>query len=131
MDQTPPDSIQKRPSIDATHPLTLECPIAHRLCGRSPASFPQFPRRARQRVAARTRPPMVKEHNQLMVTLMGIADACAIALAWVISYWIRFNWLPIDQDKGVPDFFTSYLAMMPLVVLSHLVIFSLTGLYRP
>lgn len=74
---------------------------------------------------------MVKEHNQLMVTCMGIADACAVALAWAVSYWIRFSWLPVDSDKGVPDFFTHYLAMMPLVVVSHLVIFAAVGLYRP
>src|ERR1044071_5306309 len=71
--------------------------------------------------------PMIKEHNQIMVTLIAIADACAIGLAWVISYWIRFHWLPVDTEKGIPSFLSHYLAMMPLVVLSHLGIFALTG----
>lgn len=74
---------------------------------------------------------MVKQHNQVMVSLLVIADACAVAVAWVLSYWIRFRWLPVDAEKGIPSFWSNYFTMMPLVALSHLVIFTFIGLYRP
>ena len=73
---------------------------------------------------------MLKQHSQLMVSLLAVADACAIAAAWVGSYWLRFNWLPVDELKGVPTL-SRFLALLPLVIIGHLFIFSVTGLYRP
>lgn len=74
---------------------------------------------------------MLKQHNQLVVSLMVLADACAVAVAWVSSFWIRFTWLPVDPAKGVPEFTATYLAPLPLVLIAHLLIFSRLGLYRP
>ncbi len=74
---------------------------------------------------------MLKQHSQLMVTLLVAADACAIAAAWLLSYYIRFAWLPVDPAKGVPGLGDKFLPMLPLVVTAHLVIFYRLRLYRP
>lgn len=74
---------------------------------------------------------MLKQHNQLMVSMLVLADACAISVAWLAAYWIRFNWLPVDPGKGVPELGDKFLPMLPLVVLAHLAIFYRVRLYRP
>jgi len=74
---------------------------------------------------------MLKQHSQLMVTLLVAADACAIVAAWLLSYFIRFTWLPVDPAKGVPGLGDKFLPMLPLVVAAHLVIFYRLRLYRP
>jgi Undecaprenyl-phosphate glucose phosphotransferase len=73
---------------------------------------------------------MLRQHSHLMVTLLAVADACAVGAAWVLSFWVRFELLPVDPAKGVPTF-VSYLELLPLVMTVHLVIFSLARLYRP
>lgn len=64
-----------------------------------------------------------------MVSILVVADACAIAVAWLASYWIRFAWLP--ASKGTPELGDKFLPLLPLVILSHLLIFYRSGLYRP
>ncbi len=66
-----------------------------------------------------------------MITGLVIADACAVAVAWLASYWIRFTWLPVDLAKGVPPLAERFLPLLPLVVLVHLVSFYRLRLYRP
>lgn len=73
---------------------------------------------------------MLKQHNQLFVSLLVLADACAVSLAWVGSYLLRFAYLPVDPDKGVPSLTGQFLPMLPLVVAAHLFIFYRIGLYR-
>lgn len=74
---------------------------------------------------------MLKQHNQLVLGLLVVADALAVAAAWLASYWIRFGYLPVDPAKGVPALTDKFLPMLPLVVLGHLVIFARLRLYRP
>lgn len=74
---------------------------------------------------------MLKQHSQLIVSLLVLADACAVALAWLLSYFIRFACLPVDPAKGVPALSDKFLPMLPLVVAAHLVIFYRVRLYRP
>jgi len=73
---------------------------------------------------------MLKQHARFMVSLLALADACAIAVAWSLSYWIRFNWLPVDPAKGVPPFEGHYLSMMPWVIVAHLLVFRFAALYQ-
>lgn len=80
---------------------------------------------------ARKKGFMLKQHSQLMLTLMVLADACAVAAAWVASYWLRFRFLPVDEAKGTPGFTGHYLTLLPLVVLVHLLTLSVARLYRP
>jgi len=74
---------------------------------------------------------MLKQHSQFMVSLMVVADACAVAVAWLLSYWIRFEFLPVDPAKGVPALTDRFLPILPLVVAAHLIIFYRVRLYRP
>ncbi|MFN0137747.1 MAG: undecaprenyl-phosphate glucose phosphotransferase [Phycisphaerae bacterium] len=74
---------------------------------------------------------MLKQHSQLFVLLLILADACAIASAWVLSFYVRFEWLPVDPLKGVPEFGDHYLAMLPVIVVAQLLIFYRLRLYRP
>ncbi|MGD8454102.1 MAG: undecaprenyl-phosphate glucose phosphotransferase [Phycisphaerae bacterium] len=74
---------------------------------------------------------MLKQHSQLMLLLLAAADAVAVAVAWLLSYWIRFNLLPVDPAKGVPELTDKFLPMLPLVVVAHLLIFNRIRLYRP
>lgn len=74
---------------------------------------------------------MLKQHSQLIVSLMALADAVAVSVAWLLAYWVRFSFLPIDPSKGRPDLLDKYLPLLPLVVLSHLLIFYRVRLYRP
>ncbi|MFH1746674.1 MAG: undecaprenyl-phosphate glucose phosphotransferase [Planctomycetota bacterium] len=74
---------------------------------------------------------MLKQHSQLMLILMMAADATAVAVAWLGSYWIRFRFLPVDPSKGIPELSDKYLPMLPLVVVAHLIVFYRIRLYRP
>ncbi len=74
---------------------------------------------------------MLKQHNQIMLGLLMAADALAVAAAWLASYWVRFQFLPVDPTKGVPALGDKFLPLLPLVVVAHLVIFYRLRLYRP
>jgi len=74
---------------------------------------------------------MLRQHSQLVLTLLVIADALAVGIAWLASYWIRFAYLPVDPAKGVPELSDRFLPMLPLVVLGHLIVFGRLHLYRP
>ncbi|MEP0847531.1 MAG: undecaprenyl-phosphate glucose phosphotransferase [Phycisphaerae bacterium] len=74
---------------------------------------------------------MLKQHNQFMLSLLMIADACAVATAWILSYWLRFTFLYVDPGKGVPELARLYLPVLPLIVVAHIFIFYRMRLYRP
>lgn len=74
---------------------------------------------------------MLKQHSQMMISLLVVADACAVVIAWLVSYWLRFSLLPVDPSKGVPGLDDKFLPLLPLVVLAHLLIFYRLRLYRP
>jgi len=74
---------------------------------------------------------MLKQLNQAMLTLLVVADALAVATAWLLSYWLRFEFLPVDPAKGRPPLGDVFLPILPAIVLAHLVIFWRVGLYRP
>lgn len=72
---------------------------------------------------------MLRQYSQLVISLMVAADAVAVAAAWVLSYWLRFHFLP--AAKGVPELSELYLPILPLVVAGHLIVFYRLRLYRP
>lgn len=63
------------------------------------------------------------------MALLIIADAIAVAFAWVASYSLRFAILP--ASKGIPELQDKFLPLLPAVVIAHLIIFYRFGLYRP
>jgi Undecaprenyl-phosphate glucose phosphotransferase len=74
---------------------------------------------------------MLKQHHQLVIVLLMLADALAVSVAWLASYWLRFAFLAVDPGKGVPALWDKFLPMLPLVVIAHLFIFRRLHLYRP
>lgn len=74
---------------------------------------------------------MLRQHSTVALALLIVGDACAIAGAWLVSYWVRFDWLPVNPEKGVPELVDKFLPLLPLIVVAHLVIFYRLGLYRP
>ncbi|MBI5866089.1 MAG: undecaprenyl-phosphate glucose phosphotransferase [Planctomycetes bacterium] len=74
---------------------------------------------------------MLKQHSQLVLGLLVLADACAVAVAWLGSYWLRFHFIGVDPTKGVPPLSDKYIPLLPLVVAAHLFIFYRLRLYRP
>jgi Undecaprenyl-phosphate glucose phosphotransferase len=74
---------------------------------------------------------MLKQHNHLVLLGLVVADALAIATGWLLSYWLRFRYLPVDPAKGVPALADQFLPLLPLVVLAHLIVFYRLRLYRP
>ncbi len=74
---------------------------------------------------------MLRQHSQFMLLLLVAADAVAISVAWLASYWLRFEYLPVDPTKGLPGLDDKFLPMLPLVVAGHLLIFNRLRLYRP
>lgn len=74
---------------------------------------------------------MLKQYHHLALLLLMLADAVAIGLAWLASYWIRFHWLPIDAGKTLPDLGDKFLPLLPAVIITHLIIFQWVRLYRP
>jgi Undecaprenyl-phosphate glucose phosphotransferase len=73
---------------------------------------------------------MLKQHSSLMISLLMVADAVAVSAAWLLSYRLRFAYLPVDPLKGIPPL-RQYLLMLPPVLIGHLVIFYRIRLYRP
>jgi Undecaprenyl-phosphate glucose phosphotransferase len=74
---------------------------------------------------------MLKQHSQVVLILMLVADACAVSVAWLLSYYLRFRFLPVDPEKGVPGLAEVFLPLLPLAVVAHLLIFYRVRLYQP
>jgi Undecaprenyl-phosphate glucose phosphotransferase len=66
-----------------------------------------------------------------MLGLLILADAAAVAVAWLLSYWLRFKYLPVSPVKGVPGLTDKFLPMLGPVIVAHLIVFARVHLYRP
>ncbi|NBW40101.1 undecaprenyl-phosphate glucose phosphotransferase [bacterium] len=73
---------------------------------------------------------MLKQKRQLFEILFLGTDLIAITVAWILSYWLRFESGVIPVDKGVPDF-GSYLMMLLFIWVIWAFVFRRMGLYRP
>jgi hypothetical protein len=67
---------------------------------------------------------VLKRHSQLILALLIVADAAAVAVGWLLSYWLRFKYLPVSPVKGVPGLTDKFLPMLGPVVLAHLIVFA-------
>jgi exopolysaccharide biosynthesis polyprenyl glycosylphosphotransferase len=72
---------------------------------------------------------MVKEHNQVVVALMGVLDLAITAGAWVFCYFVRFDtgWFPAEVIPPLRQF----LDVIFISLLLTWVVFSRQGLYLP
>lgn len=68
---------------------------------------------------------MLKKHERTLNFLQQLADAVAITLAWLISYYIRFTFI----EGGQTGLGLYYLKLTPLIILLTLFFFFKNGLY--
>lgn len=73
---------------------------------------------------------MLKKNAQLFEALLTASDLLVVSLAWIASYWIRFqtDWIPIE--KGIP-LFSDYLKVLIFVWVVWAFVFRRFALYRP
>ena len=57
---------------------------------------------------------MLKQHNQLFLSLFIVADMLVVAAAWLLAYYLRFDWGPIPAPLGRPPL-SNYLPMVLFV----------------
>jgi Undecaprenyl-phosphate glucose phosphotransferase len=72
---------------------------------------------------------MLKRYHQTVGLAFRAIDACVIAAAWILSYWLRFTLPVIEVTKGFPKFST-YAALTPLIVILWQMVFSSARLYQ-
>lgn len=72
---------------------------------------------------------MLKRYHRMVGGIFRTVDACVIAGAWLISYWLRFDVQVIEVTKGFPSF-TRYAALTPLVVVLWTMVFSWQRVYQ-
>lgn len=73
---------------------------------------------------------MLKERRQLFEFLFMVFDLLVVTVAWLCSYWIRFESGLFPLDKGRPELI-EYLTLLVLIVPVWSFTFRLIGLYRP
>jgi Undecaprenyl-phosphate glucose phosphotransferase len=57
---------------------------------------------------------VLKQHHQLFQGLFFVADMAVVSAAWVLAYYLRFEWGPIPAPKGTPPM-VNYLPMVLFV----------------
>ncbi len=72
---------------------------------------------------------MLKQHHQLFQGLFFFSDMIVVSAAWVLAYFLRFEWGPIPAPKGTPPM-ANYLPMVLFVWIIWGVTLRLFGLYH-
>jgi len=73
---------------------------------------------------------MLKRYHNIVGGTFRFLDALIIGSVWLASYWIRFYIPFFAVTKGLPSFST-YAALLPVVIGLWLIVFSMLGLYKP
>ena len=72
---------------------------------------------------------MLKRYHRIVGGIFRTVDACVIGMAWIASYWLRFHLPLVEVTKGFPPF-AQYAALMPLVVVLWMMVFSVLRVYQ-
>ncbi len=72
---------------------------------------------------------MIKKRRKQLIQFYIVSDILAIILSFNLSFWIRFDSGLIAAPKGIPDY-AAYLALIPFLLLAHVVHFSYQGYYK-
>ncbi|MDD8016238.1 MAG: undecaprenyl-phosphate glucose phosphotransferase [Acidobacteriota bacterium] len=74
---------------------------------------------------------MITEKRARLIGLFVLSDILAIVISFFYSYLFRFYAyiIPVDPARGIPPL-RSYLAVFPLFLAAHLVIFYFQGFYK-
>lgn len=73
---------------------------------------------------------MLKRNAQLFEGLFIATDLLVVSIAWLVSYWLRFELEIIPAEKGIPPFI-DYLRSLFFVWLIWAFVFRRFGLYQP
>ena len=60
---------------------------------------------------------MLKKYGQIFVSILFIADSLIIFIAWIGSYFIRFQWGIFSASQGVPPFDIYLLTTIPVWII--------------
>jgi len=73
---------------------------------------------------------MIREKGIRLIRIYLLSDVLAIALSYFCSYYLRFRtFIPVNPERGIPPL-KSYVAVFPLFLLLHILIFFIQGFYR-
>lgn len=73
---------------------------------------------------------MIREKGIRLIRIFLLSDVLAIVLSFFCSYYLRFRtFIPVNPERGIPPL-KSYIAVFPLFLLAHILIFFIQGFYR-
>ncbi|MCP5043972.1 MAG: undecaprenyl-phosphate glucose phosphotransferase [bacterium] len=72
---------------------------------------------------------MLYRYSEVLRTLVGLADLCLVAAAWLAAYGLRF-YAGLPVERGVPDL-SLYLQALVLILPVWFVLLHSQGLYEP
>lgn len=72
---------------------------------------------------------MISRYNGVASVLARGVDIVAVMAAWMLAYWLRFEWLPVLPVHQAPDF-TTYASLAPVAGFLWLLVFTWRGLYH-
>ncbi len=72
---------------------------------------------------------MIRRQRAQLARLYALSDALAITAAFFLAFWLRFHSRLLSVPKGTPPL-ADYLAVLPALLLVHMVFFSYQGFYR-
>jgi exopolysaccharide biosynthesis polyprenyl glycosylphosphotransferase len=72
---------------------------------------------------------MIKKRRKQLTQFFIFSDVSAIVLAFMVTFWFRFQSGIVAAPKGIPDF-QNYLVIIPFLLIVHIVHFSYQGFYK-
>ena len=72
---------------------------------------------------------MIRKQREHLARLFVSSDVLAVMISFFISFWLRFHSGLLGVPKGIPRF-SSYLIIVPFLLVIHLIYFSYQGFYR-
>ncbi len=72
---------------------------------------------------------MIRRQRAQLARLYALSDALAVVAAFFLAFWLRFHSRLLSVPKGTPPL-ADYLAVLPALLLVHMVFFSYQGFYR-
>jgi exopolysaccharide biosynthesis polyprenyl glycosylphosphotransferase len=72
---------------------------------------------------------MIRRQRAQLARLYALSDALAVVASFFLAFWLRFHSRLLSVPKGTPSL-ADYLAVLPVLLLVHMVFFSYQGFYR-
>jgi len=74
---------------------------------------------------------MIRKHRSRLIGIFVLSDVTGILISYFYSYLFRFYGyiIPVNPERGIPPI-ESYIAVFPLLLIIHLIIFYIQGFYK-